>query len=386
MKMIKNNNIITIFFYYSFLILFLLLTNQYFNYQESLIFGGADGASYMNISKSFPNIASLEMQPVHSERFFFYYIFGFFSKVLNVDVYYVYRFFVFTFLASINILLILILKEKKINLNLIFILLSVVNLNPYISRFYIAVPTILNDLIFIFGLTLFLYSLEKNKTKILFSSLIILFFSRQTSLAIILALVFTKLIYLESFTFKNKKILFIVLLFIGISLINYQYSSHTFNYTNYSSDQYSPEMRLFGFFLQENTIKEKLIFLLFPFLSFFPLLLYFYIFRNLKNISFSLPKDPKIFLYTLICALIILQPILSGVSVTGKNIIRLTTLSYILVLFLLFNFTKINKFRNKGITILFYIFLLFWSLHPTFSNINIFKYPSNTLEKKNLKD
>ena len=381
MKMIKYNNKTQIIFYYFFLILFILLTNQYFGYQESLIFGGADGGNYIDISNSFPKISTKEIQPIHSERFFFYYIFGFFSKLLNLDVYYIYRFFVFVLLALINIFLILTLREKKINLNIILIFLSLVNLNPYITRFYIAVPTVLNDLIFLFGLTLFLYSFENNKMKILISSLIILFFSRQTSVAIILAFILTKIIYQEKFSFKKEKIFFIILLFIGIYLINYQYSSQTFDRENFRWEQYSPKMRLFGFFLQEYTIKQNLIFLLLPFLSFLPLFLYFFIFRKLQKINFSLPKNPKHFLYIIICLLIILQPLLSGVLVTGKNIIRLTTLSYILTLFLLLNFTMINQFRNKIITIFFYLFIALWSLHPTFSNIDIFKYLSEILNK-----
>ena len=277
--------------------------------------------------------------------------------------------------------MILTFKKKGLSLNLILIFLSLVNLNPYISRFYIAVPTVVNDLVFIFGLTLFLYSFENNKTKFLITSLVILFFSRQTSVAIILALVATKYIYQEKFNFEKKNIVLIILLFITIYSVNYHYSSHTFDSTSLRFEQYSPEMRLFGFFLQDNTIKQKLIFLFLPFLSFFPMLLYFIIFTNIKKIKFLLPQDPKIFLYSLICLLIIFQPVLSGVSVTGKNIIRLTTLSYILILFLLFNITITVKFKNNFIIILLFIFLTLWSLHPTFSNITLFKYPAEVVER-----
>ena len=379
--MIKFNNQNKIFSYYFFLILFLLLTNQYFNYYESLIFGGADGESYINISKSFPGLPEKNIPPIHSERFLFYYILGFISKLLNIDIYNLYRFFVFTFLALINFFLILLFKKKKINLSLILILLSLINLNPYISRFYIAVPSLLNDLIFIFGLTLFLYSIEVNKTKILITSLIILFFSRQTSIAIVLALILTKFIYKKKFFFQNIKIVLIVLLFILVYFVNYQYSSNTFDFEGLRLEQYAPDMRLFGLFLQDNTFKQKLIFLTLPFLSFLPLFLFFLIFRKAKKIKFILPTDPKNFLYFLICLLIIFQPILSGVSVTGKNIIRLTTLSYILILFLLFNFTEEKKITNYFIIVFFSLFIILWSLHPTFSNINIFKPLAKKIEK-----
>ena len=149
MKMIDYNDKKKLFIYYVILILFLSLTNQYFSYDQSLIFGGYDGKSYINISDNFPNITDHKTPVIHSERFFFYYIFGFISKSLNLDIYNVYRFFVFCILVLINFFLILIFKSRKVDLNTTLIFLSLINLNPYISRFYIAVPTIINDLIFI---------------------------------------------------------------------------------------------------------------------------------------------------------------------------------------------------------------------------------------------
>lgn len=378
--MIRNNSQVILYFYSIFLILFLSLTNQYFDYPESIIFGGADGEYYINISKSFPGLAESEMMPIHAERFFFYYIFGFFSKLLNIEVYYVYRFFVFIILGLVNIFLILICKSKNLDLRLTLIILSLINLNPYISRLNIAVPTVINDLIFIFGLTLFLYSLESRKTKILITSLIILFFARQTSIAIIISLIFTKFVYREKFFFNNKKIFLIILGFFFIYFINYQYSSHVFNDPSYRWEQYSPEMRLFGFFLQDVAIGQKLLFLTLPFLSFFPLFLYIFIFRKLKKITFSLPEDPKIFFYLFICLLIVLQPILSGFLVTGRNIIRLTTLAYIPIIFLLVNASVFIELKNKVINVFFYFFVVTWSFHPTFSNIKLFKYLSKGLK------
>ena len=377
--MIRNNTQVILYFYFIFLIIFLSLTNQYFDYQESIIFGGADGEYYTNISNSFPGIAEREMMPIHAERFFFYYIFGFLSKIFNIEIYYVYRFSVFIILGLINIFLILIFKSKNLDLRLSLIILSLINLNPYISRFYIAIPTLLNDLIFIFALTLFLYSLESRKTKILISSLIILFFARQTSIAIIISLIFAKFVYRENFFFNNKKIFLTILGFFFIYLINYYYSLHTFNDPSYRWEQYSPEMRLFGFFLQDVAIRKKLIFLTLPFLSFFPLFLYIFIFGKLKKITFSLPKDPKIFFYLLVCLLIVAQPLLSGVSVTGRNVIRLTTLAYIPIVFLLVNTTVFTELKNKVINIFFYCFIAVWSFHPTFSKIEFFKYFSKEL-------
>ena len=160
MKMINYKNKKKFFFYYLALILFICLTNQYFNYEQSLIYGGWDGRSYINISNSFPNITDFKTPIIHSERFFFYYIFGFISKLLSLDIYNVYRFFVFTILILINAFILLIFKSKNIDINSTLIFLTLINLNPYISRFYISIPTVLNDLIFILGLTIFVYSIS----------------------------------------------------------------------------------------------------------------------------------------------------------------------------------------------------------------------------------
>ena len=56
----------------SFIIIFLLLTNSYFSYDESLIFG-VDGYSF-EISKASPNVTTERIQSIHSERFFYPYI------------------------------------------------------------------------------------------------------------------------------------------------------------------------------------------------------------------------------------------------------------------------------------------------------------------------
>ena len=86
---------------------------------------------------------------IHSERFFFPYIIGLFSKFLKIDFFFSYKIFVLIILIIINIFLIKILKYLNLDLQTILVFLTFINLNPYLTRFYIAVPTIINDLIFI---------------------------------------------------------------------------------------------------------------------------------------------------------------------------------------------------------------------------------------------
>ena len=87
---------------------------------------------------------------------------------------------------------------------------------------------------------------------------------------------------------------------------------------------------------------------------------------------YSSYQNSNIFFYSVIATLILAQPVLSGVYITGKNIIRLTTLSYILILFILFNLMVRDKVIKLSSLILFYCFIIGWSLHPTFSKIQLF--------------
>ena len=71
----------------------------------------------------------------------------------------------------------------------ILVFLTFINLNPYLTRFYIAVPTIINDLIFIAGiLIIFEKIITKNKNNFfIFIGYTFTFASRQTSIGLILA-------------------------------------------------------------------------------------------------------------------------------------------------------------------------------------------------------
>ena len=136
-------------------------------------------------------------------------------------------------------------------------------------------------------------------------------------------------------------------------------------------------MRIFGFFIQDIPLKEKLIFLLLPLLSFFPLLFYFIFTKKLK-FSFKKIIKSKLLVFLLsYLVLLILQPILSGAEVTGRNIIRLITLSYIPFMLFLILITKENKnhiLSKKHFTIIIITIATFHSFHPTFSIIKIFEF------------
>ena len=149
---------------YLFIILiFIFLSNSYFGFEESLIFGGADGESYFNISKYSPYLSKEPIQPIHSERFLFSYLIGLISKISFIEIYSLNRIIVIFLILLINKYVIDFLIRLNKDNYFILLTLLILNLNPYFSRFYIAVPLILNDLIFIFGSIICINSLSKKK-------------------------------------------------------------------------------------------------------------------------------------------------------------------------------------------------------------------------------
>ena len=80
-------------------------------------------------------------------------------------------------------------------------------------------------------------------------------------------------------------------------------------------------------------------------------------------------------LFILLSTLLILsQPLLAGPISAGKNIIRLTNLAYpMMIIFILSS--SFYKFKNikPVLLIIFFIIFLIWSLHPTYSQIPLFK-------------
>ena len=106
-----SENIKISYFFLILILTFILLTNSYFDYTQSLTFGGADGISYYEISLKAPNISDKPLKPIHAERFIFPFIIGIISKVISINIFELYRIFDILLIFSINILLLNILNK-----------------------------------------------------------------------------------------------------------------------------------------------------------------------------------------------------------------------------------------------------------------------------------
>ena len=69
-------------------ILYIFLTNNFFNFDQSLIYGAADGATYMAITKNFPNVVENGLAYTHNQRFLVPYLIGFINSFTNVDFFF----------------------------------------------------------------------------------------------------------------------------------------------------------------------------------------------------------------------------------------------------------------------------------------------------------
>ena len=344
------------------ILIFIFLSNSYFNFEESLIFGGADGKSYFDISKYSPYLSKDPIQPIHAERFFFSYLIGIISKIFFVDIYTLNRIFVFFLIILINKYIIDFLLKFNIDKHFIILSLILLNLNPYFTRYYIAVPLIINDLIFMLGSIICINSLDEKNKKQFFFGLIISSLARQSALAICISILFIKVIKKNNFFFNYRDVLISFAVFLFVYLMGYLYSSNI-PIEGTRSEQYF--ITIFGLFIENKSFKELLVYFIWPFLSYGPLIIYSFLFIKKNFLQIKGKIDLNIFII-IFSFLIIFQPILQGLEVSGKNIIRLSTLAYpAILIFLIINpeKKKINKFR-----FLFFITLcLIWSSHPTFS-------------------
>ena len=346
-------------------IIYLLFTNQYFTIEESFVFGAADGYSYLLISQYSPNIPVEAIQPIHSERFFFSYIIGFLAKIFNFNLYYFFRILVVLLIVLINLFIIIILKKLEVEEFKIIFLTLLINFNPYFSRFYIANPLIINDLIFHFGLLICILAIVKSKKKLFLLGTALSILSRQSAIAIFLGIIFLKIFSKENNLFGKKEIFLNLIIILIVYYIGYLYSSQTISYENERYDQYF--VTIFGIFIEKKSMIEYLKFFIWPFLSFAPFC-FFILFYNKFNFNKKINLNLIYFTFIVFLALV-MQPIFQGIEVSGRNIIRLTTLGYIPIIILLSHITypkKINFLSN----IFFLLVLLIWSCHPTFSKFN----------------
>ncbi len=368
-KNYNKNLFLTLFF-----IFLVIATNDYFNYDNSLIYGGSDGKFYISISKYSPNLGN-NIEYIKGERFFLPYFIGIISKLSSVDLFFLYQ------ITSIFLIITLILLYRKIlillkieNYSYIFFLLLVV-FNPYLIRYYLAVPTIVVDLGFIISLEIIAIGFLKKKNKFFFLGMIIAALSRQNSIIILIVFFIIKFIYKNKSIIKYKDLILLSICYITIFLINTYYAINSAGNLNEIENLYSTT--LFGILIFDYNLIDLFRYLYFPILGFGPLIIFIFILLYLKK--FSLNKSEFIIFCLITSILLIGIAFVGGPTTTGKNLIRLSNFSYIYLMIIINAFFQETKNNRSLLEIcsIFSLLLFFWSLHPTFSKIKFWKFISD---------
>ena len=367
----KYNNYILILFIFTLL----LFTNNFFSYEESLIYGGSDGRYYISISNYAPFFGE-GIEYIKGERFLAPYLIGLISKVLNLEIYFLYQFFSVALCLILLFLLNEILNFLKLNNEIKLISLFLVLFNPYLLRYFIAVPTMLIDILFLISLELLTIGFLKDKKKFLYFGLILSLISRQNGLFVFLCFFIIKLIYKKNSLIKNKDLIAFSFIFFTIFLLNMFYAINSSPEINEIDQLYTET--LFGILNINYTFSELLKYSIFPIFSFGPLIVYFLFsfFKNKKKIKLKNFSELTAYI-TLSGFLFVAIAFVGGPEVTGKNLLRLSNyayLNFLIAINILFIDKNLLNFLNKKINIiLVFLILSIWSFHPTFSKVNIFE-------------
>ena len=258
-KNFKKNNINFYIILLSFL--YILLTTQNFNLDQTRNFGGSDGFDYYLIAKEAPQVVK-GIQFIKSERFFFPYFIGLVSKLLSIEIFLLFKFFSITFCVSLIYLTNKTLKLIKCSENNRLILILLIIFNPYILRYYLALPTLINDLIFLNASLMIIMGLISFRLY-LYIGIGIGILVRQNILAFIIS---SYLIFILGFFFNlfnkflsSKDIIIITVITLILYTINFSYANLA-ETTVKADDLYY--VTIFGLFVTDYNLKQLLIFMI----------------------------------------------------------------------------------------------------------------------------
>jgi len=364
--MIKINELLKLKIFLLISFLFVAISNTYFSYEQSIIYGARDGADYFLIAQNFSNVPNDVLEYHRAWRFIIPSLIGFLGKISNLDVYLIFRVFVLIFCIIIILIFLEILNSLKFNTFHIYFLSSFIIFNPYLFRYFIAAPTMINDLIFICASLLLVLGFIKNKRIFFYLGVLLSVFTRQNSIFFLLSIIIVKFVYKKKSIFKIKDIFILSFLFIFFYLLNNYYAN---TYTHYN-DAYSIINRL-ALFTKKYALVDFLKYNFFPMIIILPLLGYL----TVENRKFDLKQlNSEFFVFIILLAFFIISvAYVGGPIITGKNIIRLINLGYPLLILIGASSINFKNYKFNSLRFYFYnILFILWSFHPTFSKIKLF--------------
>jgi hypothetical protein len=357
---VNNQNLFKLYILIFLSYLIILASNNYPNIFDNPS-GFSDQIQYYKIYLSAPQLSINDVADNQAQRFFFMYIVGSITELLQVKDYYHLIFIIINIVLHLFIIFffIKILNYLKIKKNLIFFLTSIIIFNPYLFRSSLYAPLMMNDMSLILGILLISFYFINLKMKYLLVGIGLCALSRQTSMAIMPALIF--------FIFFNEKkdnIFVILAIFLNIFLF-FLTKNIASEFSNINNNNLIKSIS--GLFTDNYSITEFTYFLAEIFVGNFAvvvllIILFFNFKNNIKNINY---KTIAIFLLALG---VFSQPILGGPVFSLGNVSRLTVLALPLFL-ILFSIISKNVNLNFVENPIWFIMLILASLHHNYSKV-----------------
>lgn len=359
---LKNNqNKLLLCFIY--ILIFLYLTTDYLSLND-LIYSAnqTDIISFYEIAKKSPQFPiQNEIVAKHdAQRFLVPYLIGLISYLTNFDLFNTFKVLNFIFILLMVFIVLFLTKKLKLDFRSSLLFFSLFYFNPYTVRYGIFNPIQVHDIIFFITGYLIGFGIIFEKKKTIFFLSILSLFLRQTAIATIINIFLFYIIKIKNFGKLN-----LILYFFSI-IVSFYIIIKVGNIMSTSNFPISNAYNIL--FYDFAKVEELLRFLALPLVSFFPILITFFANKN----KFKIINTIIIFF---ICIMMIAQPILGGPENSGRNVVRIATLCYPILLvgiFYLYNFSSILK--NNLIFYSLIIFFHIWSLHPTFSKTNFFGF------------
>jgi len=359
--------------YIFWLLIFIFSTSIHYNFEQIVLINQLDSVSYMSIAIFSPDYSSENLPYHHAQRFFVPYLIGFVSNTLGISPIIIFRLFTYLIVFLIIFIHFLIIKKLKTNFYLSIFSISFLILNPYLIRYFIAVPTMINDAVFILSLYLFSIGLIFNYKSTLVGVIFALI-SRQNGIFVFVAYFVNNLISKRYKIFKDTSTVLSIILFIFISLLSNNYANNV-SETNFN---FRHVYGLFEWIVTSFELIKLVKWILLPLYSYLPLLIissFFFKFKKLDKIY-----NKNFFILIFIFISIICIPFLSGPDLASRNIIRLTSLAYPIILIIGLCYVSVKKKLLNNILFIFIILILhIWSLHPKYSIITIHEIFRNYL-------
>lgn len=310
---------------------FLVVTNRWLTWDESMsLFHADDLLSYLPIANAAPSLPVSPLSHHHAQRFLIHYFVGSMSAWTGVSLPVVYR--LVWALLTLSLAFLLghtFTRASRGRTPLFEMSWALLFMNPYFVRYYMAVPGLLQDVVFLLGTAIVLWALFERRVVALFCGLVLTGLGRQTVVMLLPGLAVWMLFApaWRKAAMSARLARFAVALaaivgtYFATDLLSASFSKHSVNLehvTGIFSWLRSSEVSAL-------TLAEHFLRVVIPYVPLAALLVGLGS-RIRPRRTLVCPELVSCFMF---CAAIAVQPFLAGPDITGKNASRLSAMGLV---------------------------------------------------------